>query len=77
MSNKVMNLYSSEGCHLCEQALELCEQLGIETQVEVIDIVERNEFFETYKLHIPVIEHKQSAKKLFWPFSKEELKELL
>lgn len=77
MTAKTYTLYSSEGCHLCEQAFELCQQLGVAEQVNVIDIVEHDEYFDTYKFHIPVLENNATAEKLFWPFDLEGLKELL
>ncbi|TYK66221.1 glutaredoxin family protein [Colwellia echini] len=78
------NLYGSEGCHLCEQALALCllviasEQL---TQVDIIDIerVEHEEktLVELYGVHIPVLEKLEQDSsantKLFWPFTQAQL----
>ena len=82
------NLYGSEGCHLCEQALTLCLQVIPDKQLKQIDIVdqatvshESKSLVELYRVHIPVIEKldpENSApnKKLFWPFTLEQLKEL-
>lgn len=57
------NLYGSEGCHLCEQALELCMLVIPQTQLEKIDIVDQESvshesktLVELYAIHIPVIE---------------------
>lgn len=68
------NLYSSEGCHLCELALEICSPLI--KKLSVIDIVD-NDLVEQYGVHIPVLENLDSGKKLFWPFESQDVKELI
>jgi len=82
------NLYGSEGCHLCEQALALCLLIIPDEQLNHVDIVdqetvlhESKTLVELYGVHIPVIEklNPDSPKenhKLFWPFTLEQLKEL-
>lgn len=71
-------LYSSEGCHLCEQALELFKQVAEQKILSVIDIVD-NELSETnlvelYGVHIPVLERLSDHEKLYWPFNEVQLK---
>ncbi|CAE6961889.1 COG0526 Thiol-disulfide isomerase and thioredoxins [Vibrio sp. B1REV9] len=34
----VLTLYSTEGCHLCEMALDLVKQTGLAEQTHVVDI---------------------------------------
>jgi len=71
------NLYSSEGCHLCEQALALClNQLSPE-QINVVDIVEEETLVEQYGVHIPVFENLANGEKLFWPFDAQLLTEFI
>ncbi len=82
------NLYGSEGCHLCEQALTLCLSVLPKEQLNQIDIVdqetvahERETLVELYGVHIPVLEKLNSERsavnqKLFWPFTLEQIKEL-
>jgi len=67
-------LYSSEGCHLCEQALELCQQAKIASQVAIIDIVEDEKLVDLYGISIPVLENSSTTEKLFWPFTLEQIK---
>ena len=69
-------LYSSEGCHLCEQAFALCEQANISEQVQVVDIVEDEKLVELYGIKIPVLENIDTGKQLYWPFSHEQLIDL-
>lgn len=73
---KKYNLYSSEGCHLCEEALILCEDVITIESICIIDIVEDEKLVEHYGSCIPVLESIDSDKKLFWPFTKENIKEL-
>ena len=87
MSKKKYHLYSSEGCHLCEQALALCLSVLSAEQLNEIDIVEQvsvshesQTLVELYGVHIPVLEslHENSTnnQKLYWPFSAEQIGEL-
>ena len=57
------NLYGSEGCHLCEQALAICSVVLSDDEFEEIDIVEQENvahesktLVELYGEHIPVLE---------------------
>jgi len=82
------NLYGSEGCHLCEQALTLCLSELPKEQLNQIDIVnqetvthESKTLVELYGVHIPVLEklspnNSKANQKLFWPFTQEQIKEL-
>ena len=82
------NLYGSEGCHLCEQALALCLSTISNEQLNQIDIVDQEKvphetktLVELYGVHIPVIEKlnpdsPEENHKLFWPFTLEQLTQL-
>lgn len=50
-----LTLYSRAGCHLCEQAAEHLEQLGLPYQV--VDIRSDPALTEAYGHHIPVLAH--------------------
>jgi hypothetical protein len=81
----IYNLYGSEGCHLCEEALALCLLVIPKEQLNQIDIVdqetvahESKSLVELYGVHIPVIEKLNTEgatenQKLFWPFTVEQL----
>ncbi|ALO34391.1 hypothetical protein CMT41_06365 [Colwellia sp. MT41] len=81
------NLYGSEGCHLCEQALALCLAVLPREQLTEIDIIEQDSvahetqtLVELYGVHIPVLEKlaQDSSKniKLFWPFTQAQVEQL-
>jgi glutaredoxin len=51
-----VTFYTKAGCHLCEQAEELLEDLDeYDVQLTKIDITEDLAIFERYKYEIPVI----------------------
>ena len=81
------NLYGSEGCHLCEQALAICLNVFREEQLQQIDIIEQESvaheqqtLVELYGVHIPVLEKLEQDSsentKLFWPFTAEQVEQL-
>jgi len=69
MTNSV-TLYYTDGCHLCDDAIELLKQLNVAYQK--VDIVEHDNLVELYSTLIPVVE-KQSKATLNWPFSQQQL----
>jgi len=71
----VITLYSTEGCHLCEMAFELCQQIGIANKVETVDIAFDEELFLRYGVTIPVLNYQ--GQELNWPFDLQELQHWL
>lgn len=67
----MITLYSTEGCHLCEMAFALTQQLHISDQVEIIDIAFDDELFSRYGVTIPVLSYQ--GNELNWPFDLEQL----
>ena len=49
--------YTKAGCHLCEEARDMLDDIAAETTFELteIDIRTSNEIFEQYRYRIPVI----------------------
>ncbi|OBT12198.1 NrdH-redoxin [Vibrio sp. UCD-FRSSP16_10] len=64
-----VTLYSTQGCHLCEQAFALLAQLAIEPQV--IDIAFDDDLFLRYGVTIPVVQ--VGDVELNWPFNLQQL----
>ena len=67
-----LTFYTTDGCHLCEEAKELLQQL-LSTrperyQIEIVDIVEAESLIEQYGTRIPVIKRNVSVTDLGWPF---------
>jgi len=77
----LFNLYSSEGCHLCEQALALIVNVMPDHQIKVVDIIDCDDseqnLVELYGVHIPVLERLSDNTKLFWPFEQSQVVELI
>ncbi|WP_215397621.1 glutaredoxin family protein [Rheinheimera oceanensis] len=62
----VFTLYSTWGCHLCDEAEQLLLQAGLEGRFQVIDIVDDAQAFARYRLMIPVL--CLGDNELCWPF---------
>ena len=73
---RVLYLYTTLGCHLCEQALELLEPLVGDSsfRLESIDIAESDELMERYGIRIPVLRRPDIDKELGWPFDQQQLR---
>ena len=70
-------LYHTEGCHLCEQAHNLLQQVLPAEKVELIDILDTPALMTQYQTSIPVLVNQQTNAKLFWPFDLTDIQEVL
>jgi hypothetical protein len=70
----MVNLYTTSGCHLCEQALVMLQDLAMEITVNEVEIADNEHLMEKYGLIIPVISIPKTDQEIRWPFSTEELK---
>ena len=72
-----LSFYTTDGCHLCEEAKDLLQQLLAQQperfQVEVVDIIESNDLVEQYGTRIPVVVREGAQQDLDWPFDYLEL----
>ncbi|WP_367613466.1 glutaredoxin family protein [Vibrio sp. RE86] len=66
-----ITLYSTEGCHLCEMAFSLTQQINISNKVDIVDIAFDDELFSRYGVTIPVLNF--NGNELNWPFDLEQL----
>ncbi len=74
-----LTLYSTEGCHLCEQARELVNGLPNPEAfaLEVVDIAFDEYLYQQYRDSIPVLHKGEKHPDLFWPFTASEVAEFL
>lgn len=83
---KVLRLYTTLGCHLCEEAelmlLPLLRKKGY--QLQKVEISESEELVEQYGIRIPVIRvseklrnEREGPTELGWPFDLEQLNRFL
>lgn len=72
-----LTFYSTDGCHLCEEAEQLLQQLLAEQpgqyQIELIDIAGSDQLIEQYGVRIPVLLKNGLEKDLGWPFDYQGL----
>lgn len=69
-----VKLYTTAGCHLCDDARVLLEQAGL--QVELVEIADDDRLFDRYCLRIPVVAPWGGAAatdELGWPFDVDRL----
>ncbi|KKO50530.1 glutaredoxin [Arsukibacterium sp. MJ3] len=59
-----LTLYSTWGCHLCEQAEALL--MTTDMPFQVVDIIDDEKLLQQFRLHIPVLA--AADKLLYWPF---------
>jgi len=71
--------YTTEGCHLCEQAeLLLKEAQSLRpTSLESVDIATSADLVDRYGLRIPVVKKQSNNKELGWPFDMTMLLQFL
>ncbi|MBT6792778.1 MAG: glutaredoxin family protein [Gammaproteobacteria bacterium] len=74
-----VQLYTTLGCHLCEQALALLNALHAELDlvIESVEIAESDELVTRYGIRIPVVTRTGSLEELGWPFNESALKAFL
>lgn len=77
MKNVIYHLYGTQGCHLCDLAQALCEQVITPVQIELVDIIDDQHLVELYSTTIPVLAHLSSNTALYWPFDLQQLKEFI
>ncbi len=70
-------LYSTEDCHLCEQALAIISRhkdiVGGKRRLQVIDIIGDEALMERYGVRIPVLRENDSGREIGWPFDADSL----
>lgn len=71
----MITLYSTSGCHLCEQAYQLLTQVNIADPITIVDIAFDDELFSRYGVTIPVVACQ--GVELNWPFDFNELTQWL
>ncbi|MFT7287152.1 MAG: hypothetical protein ACI87W_001264 [Halieaceae bacterium] len=74
-----LTLYSTEGCHLCDEAESLLgtlQKTGETQRWEVVDIANDDVLFKRYGWSIPVL-RKSDGTELAWPFDAATLSAFL
>lgn len=68
-------LYSTLGCHLCEQAETILASLSKHYALawRTVDIADSDELIDRYGLRIPVLKHAATGSEIGWPFDEQTL----
>lgn len=71
---RVIYLYSTPGCHLCELAKEVIFPLlnNYSLSLQEIDIAESDDLIERYGVRIPVLKSPRHLDELGWPFDSQQ-----
>ena len=77
---KTLILYTTSGCHLCEEAEALLgpvlayieQETGQSVSVREQEISESEALVEAYGLRIPVVQMEGSSQELGWPFDQAQ-----
>ena len=72
-------LYSTTGCHLCEQAAQMVWRQGSHhgRRLREVDVVDDEAVYRDYGIRIPVLKRCDSGAELAWPFSDQALTRFL
>ena len=76
---RLLELMTTEGCHLCEHATPLLVA-GLDPnvfEVDLVDIAFDDELMNRYATRIPVLVDSQSGAELDWPFDMQQLAEFV
>jgi hypothetical protein len=65
-------LYSTVGCHLCEDAKRVVHA-ALGSTVPEVDIVDDDVLFDRYAVRIPVLRRQDTGCELGWPFGPEDV----
>ncbi|WP_428240949.1 glutaredoxin family protein [Gynuella sp.] len=72
-------LYTTEGCHLCEEAEKILQPLALEFhfKIEKVEIADDGYLVDIYGTRIPVIKMGTEKDDLGWPFDHHDVIEYL
>ncbi len=71
--------YTTEGCHLCDQALGLLQGIVASGElsapsipIDLVDVADDERAFERFGEKIPVMEDEATGEMLCWPFDEAD-----
>lgn len=72
MSRQLL-LYTTSYCHLCDLAVGYLDELALSNCLELVEIAENDTLIQLYGTRIPVLQRKDNASELAWPFTKADI----
>lgn len=76
---KLLELLSTEGCHLCELAIPVLNK-GLDPErfaVDLVDIAYDDLLLDRYGTRIPVLREPNTGAELDWPFDQNSLAQFI
>lgn len=73
----IIKLYTTLGCHLCDQALAMLQNLATDVTIVEVEIADDGRLLEKYGLIIPVVGVEGCAQEINWPFTASELRSFI
>ncbi len=76
---KTLYLYTTLGCHLCEQAKQVAWPVlsEFDYRLQEVEIADDNDLVERFGVRIPVVAVEQDQQGLGWPFDEQGLRTYL
>ncbi|TQF70896.1 glutaredoxin family protein [Pseudoalteromonas luteoviolacea] len=72
-----VTLFYTDGCHLCEEALSLALSCINDDDIHHQDILESEALINEFQTSIPVMKNITTGKLLYWPFTQQQIQELV
>ena len=74
-----LDLMTTEGCHLCDDAIAILQGnlQPDEVEVDLVDIVYDEDLLARYAEQIPVLVNRDTGEELAWPFDGQALRQFL
>jgi len=74
-----LTLYTTLGCHLCEQAEAMIKSClpGSTYELELVEIANSDELMTAYGVRIPVLRRQDIAQEIGWPFTPDDIQNLV
>lgn len=67
------SFYTTEGCHLCEQAWALVLSAELASHMHQVEIINSEADVSSYGTRIPVIKNNLTENEMGWPFDADDL----
>jgi len=71
-ANEPLVVYTRRDCHLCELAVTMLKQAGMDWRL--VDIDTDPDLANRYGNHVPVLLHAGSGRELFFPFNENQIR---
>lgn len=74
--NKILTLYSTSHCHLCDDAVAILNKLAV-NPFTIVEITDNEQLLLTYSTRIPVLRREDNYAELNWPFNVQDVVQFL